>query len=387
MVGLHGGDHPQAPEARDVGGGQVLRVLNAETPVAAPAGLLVHVQDQVIGLVADSVDGDLQAGLVGPHDVLPHAALRYHLAGRKPCGSGRIQVRREEQRRGGTQGAVGKAFQDPHPELLIAGGGHPPPGDQGPGAVDAHREIAALSQLVIKSIHPGRGRHVLHAGDAVARGIAQAGAYGFEGLFFSRGGNQARNRPHGRVFEHSRGLAGGIAHDSAARRVRRGAGDARHLQGERVRQGHVAVQAAHQDRMVSGYRIDQLSRGQIGRLPVLVIPLAPGDPAPLGQPGGIGGHAVAELCLGARGAQLDAGKLAAPLVEVQVGIVETGHHQLAAQVYCFCRRTGQAADSGGGANRHNTASAAGDGLDSRLGGIDGPDLPVDQDQVGGLRRQ
>ena len=68
VVGLHGRDHPQLAEALDVLRPQVLRVFDAEAPVACAIAqsLFVHVENDVVGLVADGVYGYLQPRLVWP---------------------------------------------------------------------------------------------------------------------------------------------------------------------------------------------------------------------------------------------------------------------------------------------------------------------------------
>ena len=87
----------------------------------------------------------------------------------------------------------------------------------------------------------------------------------------------------------------GVAHDDAAGRVGRFAGDAGQLQGQGVGQRHVAVEPVDEDRMVRRDGVDQLARRQRGGRPVLVVPVAAEDPAALGQFRREVADAVAEL--------------------------------------------------------------------------------------------
>ena len=63
MVGLHGGDDAELLEARNVGGIDDLRVLDAVARGAGDAGLRIGVESHGGGLVADGVKAELEAGL------------------------------------------------------------------------------------------------------------------------------------------------------------------------------------------------------------------------------------------------------------------------------------------------------------------------------------
>src|SRR3546814_17404611 len=85
-----------------------------------------------------------------------------------------------------------------------------------------------------------------------------------------------------------------VAHDAAARRVGRVAGDAGQFERQRVGQRHVPVEAVDEYRVVGSDRIDQLARGQGGRGTALVVTVAVEHPAPLVQGPGVGPDASEE---------------------------------------------------------------------------------------------
>src|ERR1039458_3630651 len=69
MDALHGGDDAELSEARDIGGVEVLRVLDAPAEVlfirVCFEGVLEDVEGFAVGAVADGVDAELEAVLDG----------------------------------------------------------------------------------------------------------------------------------------------------------------------------------------------------------------------------------------------------------------------------------------------------------------------------------
>ena len=107
--------------------------------------------------------------------------------------------------------------------------------------------------------------------------------------------NDAVHGVHGGIFEDAGGIAVRIADDGAAGRLGGGAGDAGELEGERVGEAHVAVEAVDEDGVVAGTLVDQLARGEAGGGPGFMVPIAAQDPAAGGQFGGEGADALAEF--------------------------------------------------------------------------------------------
>src|SRR3546814_492957 len=135
-------------------------------------------------------------------------------------------------------------------------------------------------------------------------------------------------------------------------------------------------------RVVGSDRIDQLARGQVGRGPALVVPVAVEHPAALVQGRGVGTNAVAEDFRRRRVAQLYRGQSLAAVEEMHVGVVETGDDAASTQFKHFGRGSGPASDFDVCADRRDLAVEDGDRLGLGLPWIAGPDLAVDEDRVG-----
>ena len=91
------------------------------------------------------------------------------------------------------------------------------------------------------------------------------------------GGTDALDQRHRAIFKQAGRLAVSVAHDRAAVDVRRGTRDARQLQGARVGERHMAVDACQPDRMIRRDRVDPLAR-RPRAAPSLVIPVAAENP-------------------------------------------------------------------------------------------------------------
>src|SRR5450432_2383539 len=114
MVRLHGSDDVELGEARDIGAGQVLRVLDTQAAVTWAVILLdalVEIEDGAIGAIADGVDGDLQAGLVGPLDVSVHLVGFLQFVTSKTTRGGRIIVGRTEPCSGRAESSIGEGLE------------------------------------------------------------------------------------------------------------------------------------------------------------------------------------------------------------------------------------------------------------------------------------
>jgi hypothetical protein len=104
--GLHGRNHAQGLEARDVRGREDLGVLDPETvPRPAPGAErgLVGVQDHAVGGVADGMGGDLEA--LGQRALQDRAQGLRRDRGQAAC-AGLVGVRLEQQRAAGSERAV-----------------------------------------------------------------------------------------------------------------------------------------------------------------------------------------------------------------------------------------------------------------------------------------
>ena len=73
--------------------------------------------------------------------------------------------------------------------------------------------------------------------------------------------------------------------------------------------------------------------------------------------------------------------------EVDVGIVEAGHDELAGEIDHLGRGADPLLHVGGRAHRHDARADRGDGLRARIPFVDGPDIAVQEDQVRGRLRR
>ena len=229
------------------------------------AACLVDVQDAQVRLVADGVDHDLQADLVGGLDALEHDAFGQHLVEEQAARVRGVAVRLEEERGGRAKAAVGETLEPADAQHVAAergahaGLGQRFPRDNGADGVDAGLQFAALEHVLVKA-DVFAGGHVRDAGNAHLRGVFGGCARGdvlFLEALFRHG---AVHEFLGGVLEDAGRLAGlGVAHDDAARRVLGFLGNACELEGEAVGQGHVAVEAVDPDGVVG--------RGGVNHLP------------------------------------------------------------------------------------------------------------------------
>ena len=114
---------PSFAKRANVGGAQVLRVLDAEAAVAravAPSRPARRGRGSRVRAVADGVDHDLEAGAVRLSDPSSHAAERHALGGDStPRFSGVVGERLEEERGAGAERAVGEALHAADAEPLV----------------------------------------------------------------------------------------------------------------------------------------------------------------------------------------------------------------------------------------------------------------------------
>ncbi len=251
---------------------------------------------------------------------------------------------------------------------------------------NADGQFAGLQKLLINAQDFGRCRHILNAGDSVFGGVAHGGSDGARNFIFRRRGNDAIDCVHGGIFEDAGGFAVGVADDGAAGRIGRVTCDAGELERDGVGERHVPVEPVDEDRVVARGFVDQLAGWKAGGSPVFVVPVAAENPAALRKRRGKFADALAELRFTFRIAQLNAGDMRAAGVEVDMSIVKSGNGELAAEVDDLSFRSGPLADVGGGPDGDDAGGDARDGLGLRLGGADGPDFAVGEDEVGvGLR--
>ena len=144
-----------------------------------------------------------------------------------------------------------------------------------------------------------------------------------------------------------------VLRDPPARRVRRGVGDARHLEREAVREEHRTVEAVDEDGVIRGHVVDEGAvrrersartriaglRGGLsfaaGRphLPLLVrAPVAPRDPAPGRQAFGRARDLLTEAVGLVHLEQVHSHDERTRALDVHVAVVEAGRHEGAAQV-------------------------------------------------------
>ena len=151
MDALHGGDDAQAAEARDVFGGDVLRVLDAPAQViAGDARLgpdaLIEIEHLAVGAVADGVGVHLKAMLQGDAGgFLDHPQWLEHQAGTVR----QVGIGGEQPSAVGAEGTVDLPLDGAHGQEVVALDGHPivrqPLGQDGV-VLAAHHDVQAHLQ-------------------------------------------------------------------------------------------------------------------------------------------------------------------------------------------------------------------------------------------------
>ena len=334
MVRLHRGDHPTLAERRDVLGAEVLGVLHPETavPRTVRAGhAVVDAQENRIRPVADRVDRDLETSRVGAPD--PHAHAGFGVL-QQAVVPGRVAIGPEEIGRARPRRTVHEALAaaDAHPVVALP----PAPDRVGDIAPLVERQIQndpqrhatgalhapVACQVGPGGIHVGRGRH------AEGGGMRQRASEGGVALC----GGRRRDRPlqHAErlILHDALRLAGArVAQDLTTGGRGRVLRDGRGPKGSAVRQGLVAVEAAHQDGVVRGHRIDPVLARQRRALPQGVVPVAAGDPLAGLQVLRELRDAMNELLRRRGGPEVDGGQLEPTIDEVSVTVHEAGHHE------------------------------------------------------------
>ena len=107
MDALHGGDHAELAEARDIGGADVLRMLDAPAQILLVGvgfeGVFEDVERFAIGAVADGVDAELEAVLDGEFGGLADVG---GIVGVEAAAIGLVGVGREQPGAAGAERAI-----------------------------------------------------------------------------------------------------------------------------------------------------------------------------------------------------------------------------------------------------------------------------------------
>ena len=125
-------------------------------------------------------------------------------------------------------------------------------------------EFLELAKIVGLGGVIGAVGHVLHAGHAVAGGLVHGGFHGAVFFFRRWRRHDALDQSGGGVFEDAGGIAVLVAVNFAAGRVGGIAIDAGQLEGKRIGERHVAVDAPEEGGMIAAGGVDELAIGQNG---------------------------------------------------------------------------------------------------------------------------
>jgi hypothetical protein len=246
------------------------------------------------------VNGKLQPGAVGFQRHLLHLGEgNGHVV--VDAGSVRgIEIGLEEHRGGRTQRAVHEALERANLQEIAAEvvaqsqARHVVPQRQGRARIEPRGQFALLAEFLIDAQIVVAG-HVLDAGQAQAPRFRQRRARRAHQLLLGGSGNHAEHQVHGRVFQDPGRLAAVVAYDGSAGRVFGFPRDARQFEGQGIGQRHVPVVAAHEDRGLGAEGVYPVAARQFRRCEVLVVPIAAGDPLPLGYFGHLTAQGLAEL--------------------------------------------------------------------------------------------
>ena len=197
MDALHGGDDAELSEARNIGGVDVLRMLDAPAQVlligVGLEGVFEDVEGFAIGAVADGVDAELEAVLDGEFGGLAYVG---GIVGVEAAAIGLVGVGRQQPGAAGAEGAIDGAFDGAHGkeivaraddlvaveiggELFVRRAQHHP---------DAHAQFVRVGHL-LEDVDGGEGRAgVFESGDAFGERFVDGEADGFVGFGEAVGG-------------------------------------------------------------------------------------------------------------------------------------------------------------------------------------------------------
>ena len=114
MPRLHRRQNAQTRHASDVLATQVLGMFNAKTSIPRPVfrlNFFKNIQQELIGLVANSVQRRRQTGAIRRGKAFFHNAFRQHLLRQQTAGFRCIVIRLAHIRRTGPQRAIHKSFE------------------------------------------------------------------------------------------------------------------------------------------------------------------------------------------------------------------------------------------------------------------------------------
>ena len=227
-------------------------------------------------------------------------------------------------------------------------------------------------------------RRVLHRREAVGRGLVHVLQQALVDVLLAPPRDVPRDQTLRGLLELARGLAVVVLHDAPVRRVGRVPRDARDRQRLRVGEPHVPVPFPHVDGPVGDHRVEEPLVGHpVGER--RVAPAAAGDPRQVRVRLREGGKRVLERL--ERLEAVEAHRVDRRPGEVQVRVLEAGHHQPPVQVDDGGVGTGEGADVRRRSHGDDPVAADGERLGRRAGGVGRPDLPVDEDAIGALGRR
>ncbi len=191
MGELHGGQHAQLDGPVDVVGGDDLEVLNAHPGVLPGIFLhqaLIHVQNLVVGAVADGVDAGLIAVVIGQLDDLIGLLIGEAVLA---LVAGAVGVVLQHGGAAGAQGAVADNLHAGHVEMVViqhtgGGGGADIVGFRALGGgehdegIEAQLQGAVLIKLLVEVQLMDRDAGVQRGGEAVGEQLL----LGQEGCLF-----------------------------------------------------------------------------------------------------------------------------------------------------------------------------------------------------------
>ena len=260
------------------------------------------------------------------------------------------------------------------------------------GVVAQHRiepdvERVLLAEFLVELGDQDRGAGIVHAGHPPAVHLGDRGLDGVLHLCARRRRDRALDEALRVVDEDTGRIPLRVLDDLAATRARRRAGDVRLLEGERVHEAGVAIDALEVHRMI-GHRAGQrLVRRPAGVAPVVLVPAAADDPLAARRRAGAlddtGDHLVV------RGG---AGEIHVPQRHAEPGDmgVRVGHprdHRAALQVDDLRVRTGQCAGAKTITGEDDASAAHGERIHDRTRAIGRVDAAVGDDDVGGGGRR
>src|SRR5689334_6184563 len=228
--------------------------------------------------------------------------------------------------------------------------------------------------------------HFLNAGDAQIGSISQGSFRCSQKTFVRSDWHCFRHRIHGCIFQHACRNAFRVTNDGTTGRIFGFWGNSRELKREGVSDAHVTVVSRDEHWLVGYCGVEHLASGQLRRIPLLLVPVASGDPFTSGCRFRAIGDAFRELLRRGGARQFYAVELNTTVDEVDVSVIEPGQDEVLMRVENPCAGTSPGVDFRHAADGNDATADNRQSLSARPCLVDRVELSIGHDEIGGWTR-